>query len=177
MQMDIITFFIDIIKYIVAGSVVVAVANWLFWPQYNSRALRLKSLDMARDVKKEVLPLRLQAYERVVLLVERINPAHLLVRLHQPSLSALDFQHILLNEIRSEYQHNITQQLYVSDLAWSVTKQLKDNTVALIRNTMSTLPATASAKEFNALLLTHIAEMEENPYDLALRTIKNELPG
>ena len=177
MQMDIITFFIDIIKYIVAGSVVVAVANWLFWPQYNSRALRLKSLDMARDVKKEVLPLRLQAYERVVLLVERINPSNMLVRLHQPSLSALDFQHILFNEIRSEYQHNITQQLYVSDLAWSVTKQLKDNTVALIRNAMSTLPAAASAKELSSVLLKHIAEMDENPYELALKTIKNELPG
>lgn len=177
MQPDIITFFIDIIKYIVAGGVVVALANWLFWPQYTSRILRLKSLDIARDVKKEVLPLRLQAYERVVLFVERINPANLLVRLHQPGLSALDFQQLLLNEIRSEYQHNITQQLYVSDLAWSVTKQLKDNTVALVRNAMSALPTTASAKELSTVLLAHVAEMDENPYDVVLKAIKDELPG
>ncbi len=177
MQEEIISFFIDIIKYTVAGSIVVALANWLFWPRYSDQVLRLKTLDLARDAKKEVLPLRLQAYERIVLFVERINPSNMLVRLHEPNLSALDFQHILLNEIRSEYQHNITQQLYVSDVAWSITKQLKDNTVALIRNAIVGLPNGASAKELSAVLLTHIAEMDENPYDVVLKTIKNELQG
>ncbi len=177
MYVDIATFFIDLIKYILAGSVVVVVANWFFWPRYDSRVFRLKSLDIKRDIRKELLPLQLQAYERIVLFIERINPSHMLVRLHEPNLSALDFQQLLLNEIRSEYQHNITQQLYVSDIAWSVTKQLKDNTVSLIRNAVAGLPATANAKELSTVLLTHIANMDENPYDLALKTIKSELPG
>ncbi|WP_257666152.1 DUF7935 family protein [Parapedobacter tibetensis] len=175
--MDIIAFLVDLIKYILAGSVVVGMANWFFWPKYNNHVFRLKSLDINRDFKKELLPLRLQAYERIVLFIERINPSHLLVRLLEPNMSAVDFQRILFNEIRSEYQHNITQQLYVSDTAWSVTTQIKDNTVALIRNAMAGLPATASAKDLSTILLAHIAEMDENHYDLTLKTIKNEMVG
>src|SRR5690606_7484094 len=120
---------------------------------------RFKMLEARYAAKKEVLPLRLQAYERLVLLVERINPANMLLRLLEPGLSAKDFQHVLIDEIRAEYQHNITQQLYVSDTTWAVTKRIKDNTVALIRNAGAGLPATASAKELSTVILAHIAEL------------------
>ncbi|SFB93234.1 hypothetical protein SAMN05421747_102185 [Parapedobacter composti] len=176
-SIDIISFFIDVLKYTLAGCAVVGVANLIFWPKYNNQVFRLKVLDARHASQKEVLPLRLQAYERLVLFVERINPSNLLVRLHEPGLKAVDFQHMLLNEIRAEYQHNITQQLYVSDTAWAVTKQLKDQTIALIRNAVAGLPDTASAKELSTVLLNHVAAMEENPYSLALKTIKNELAG
>lgn len=173
--LDITAFLIDVSKYILAGCVVAGVANWMFWPKYNSHIFRIKLLDMNHTAKKELLPLRLQAYERIVLFIERINPPNLLLRLHEPGLSAEDFGHLLVNEIRSEYQHNITQQLYVSDAAWSVTKQLKDRTVALIRNAVAGLPATAKAKELSAVILAHVAELAENPYELGLKTIKSEL--
>ncbi|MFC3198349.1 hypothetical protein ACFOET_12065 [Parapedobacter deserti] len=175
--MDITSFSLDLIKYTLAGCIVVGVANWMFWPKYNNHVFRVKSFDLKRITNKELLSLRLQAYERIVLLIERINPANLLLRLHEPGLAASDFQQLLINEIRAEYQHNITQQLYVSDIAWGITRQLKDQTVALIRNAGGGLPATASAKDFSNLLLSHIAELDENPYDLALKTIKSELGG
>lgn len=175
--MDIASFLIDLFKYILAGCMVVGVANWLFWAKYNSHLFRLKALEARHAAKKEVLPLRLQAYERVVLLIERINPANMVLRLLEPSLNAKDFEHLLIEEIRAEYQHNVTQQLYVSDVTWSITGRIKENTVALIRNAGLGLPATAGAKELSTVILAHIAELDENPYDLALKTIKNELGG
>lgn len=174
--MDIAAFFIDLIKYTLAGSLVLGAAYWIYWPRYNQHVFRLKMLELKRETKKELLPLRLQAYERIVLFVERINPVNLVVRLHEPQLSAADFHQLLLREIRSEYEHNITQQLYVSDRAWGVTRQLKDQTVALIRNAVAGLPDTSTAKELSTTILSHLSQLEDDPYRTALGIIKNELP-
>lgn len=174
--MDITVFLIDLLKYTLAGSLVLGVAYWAFWPRYNQHTFRLKLLEMKRETKKEMLPLRLQAYERIVLFAERINPVNLVVRLHEPGLSAQDFQQLLLREIRSEYEHNITQQLYVSDQAWAVIRQLKEQTMALVRNTVAGLPDTATAKELSTTMLSHLAQLEDDPYRAALRAIKSELP-
>ncbi len=173
--MDIAVFSIDLIKYVLAGGIVVSLANWMFWKKYNAHAFRLKMLEKKHAASKDLLPMRLQAYERLILFVERIDPVNMVVRLHEQDLSATEFEYRLVSEIRAEYQHNCTQQLYVSDVAWSVTKQLKDNTVALIRNAGVGLPAGAGARELGNVLLGHIASLEENPYQLALKTIKNEL--
>ena len=175
--MDIASFSLDLFKYILAGCAVAGAANWMFWTKYNSHAFKLKLLAARREAKKEVRALQLQAYERLVLLIERINPAHAVVRLHSPTLEAKAFERLLIEEIRAEYQHNITQQLYVSDAAWLVTERVKDNTVALIRNAGAGLRTGATAKELSTVLLAHIAALDENPYDMALKTIKSQLMG
>ncbi len=173
--MDIASFAIEFVKYALAGSLVVGLANWMFWSKYNAHVFKMKLLESRREANKQLLPLRLQAYERLVLFVERLDPNNLLLRLHIPGLSAVDFQEALLAEIRAEFQHNVTQQLYVSDVAWSVVRRLKEDTIALIRNGGSGLSATATANELIKILLAHIAEQEENPYHLALKAIKSEL--
>src|SRR5690606_41826336 len=73
MLMDIAAFFLDLFTYILAGCVVAAAANWMFWTKYNSHAFRLKTMEARQAATKDVLPLRLQAYERLGLLVERVN--------------------------------------------------------------------------------------------------------
>lgn len=173
--MDITGFIVDLIKYILAGSAVTGLALWMFWTRYNSHSFRLKMLEMKRDEKKELIPLKLQAYERLILFAERINPLNMVVRLHEPNLDAHDFQQLLLGEIRAEYQHNVTQQLYVSDRAWTITQQLKDQTTTLIRNATAGLPAGANAKDLGTTILSHLAKLDEDPYRLALKAIKSEL--
>ena len=175
--MDIFSFLLDIFKYVLAGCAVVGVANWIFWIKYNAHVFRLKTLEMKSAARKEIQPLQLQAYERLVLLVERINPANAAVRLYNPDLDASAFEHLLVDEIRAEYEHNITQQLYVNEVAWSVTVQTKERTIALIRNAGSGLPAGATAKDLSTVLLTHVAALDENPYNMALKTIKSQLMG
>ena len=175
--MDITAFLIDVLGYTLAGSLVVGVAYLTFWPRYDRHVFGAKMLEMKQAERKELLPLRLQAYERLALLVERINPVNLVVRLHDPGLNAKDFQQLLLQEIRSEYEHNVTQQLYVTDRAWEITRGLKDRTMALVRNASAGLADTATARDLSTVLLSHLAQLEEDPYRLALHTIKNELQG
>ena len=126
-------------------------------------------------VVKDILPLKLQAYERMILFVERINPTNLMVRLHQSGMTAKEMQGLVLNEVKAEYQHNISQQLYISQNAWNIIKRVKDDTIGLINHSANTLPAETSAVELSKLVFIKMEELEENPYDLALLVMKNDI--
>ena len=131
--------------------------------------------DEKSQIKLQLLPLRLQAHERLVVFIERINPANLLLRLHQPGISLTGLQSAILNEIRSEYQHNIAQQLYVNSDTWDVVSKLKDDTLAMINNAVRTLPEDAQGVDLSRKVLQHMANMENNPYDLTLTLIKKDI--
>ena len=111
-----------------------------------------------------------------VLFLERINPASMLVRLHVSGMSAREMQNLILSDIRAEYQHNISQQLYVSDHAWKVVKKIKEDTIGLVNDATKSLPESASAIELSKAILTHLATLEsENPYDTALMIVKQDI--
>ncbi|HYH55896.1 MAG TPA: hypothetical protein VD772_04750, partial [Anseongella sp.] len=88
---------------------------------------------------EQTLPLRLQAYERLVLLVERITPSSLLVRKHQPGISAKELNAALIAEVRAEFEHNLAQQLYVSERSWQMVRSLKDETIAMVNGIAQSL--------------------------------------
>lgn len=135
----------------------------------------LKNAELSRETKSHLLPLRLQAYERGILFTDRINPANLLVRLHQQGIDIATLQTAILNEVRSEYQHNITQQLYINSTTWSVIRKLKDDTIAMINNAVQGLPANSNGIELSKTILQHMASIDENPYDLTIELIKKDI--
>ena len=99
------------------------------------------------------LSLKLQAYERLMILVDRIALPNVISRLNNPSLSAREMQAVLTQEIRSEFEYNITQQIYVSPEAWNAVKNLKDQNILTINQLAAVLPPAAIAKDLNKLLL------------------------
>ena len=170
-----IAFFIDILKHVIAG-LTVFFAGWYIIKEYleNNRSRDL--LKIKKSSQQQILPLRLQAYERITLFLERINPAHMLVRLHIAEMSAREMQSIILSDIRAEYQHNISQQIYISTHSWAVVKKLRDETISMINNAVKGLPETATALDLSKTILSHLANLEdENPYDTALSIIKNDV--
>lgn len=100
-------------------------------------------------------PLQLQAYERLVMLAERISVPSLVSRANQPGMSARQMQSLLLESIRQEYEYNITQQVYVSAVAWEAIKNLKDQNMLIINQVGSSLPAEASGTDLNRKLLEY----------------------
>src|SRR5476651_1468320 len=124
-------YLLDILKFTIAGAGVVWIAFYLFKP-YLDKQNQLQILELKRSVSTQTLPLRLQAYERVVLFIERINPANMLIRLNVGGLSAAELHIIVVNEIRNEFQHNVTQQIYVSSRVWAVLKRVKEDTLSLV---------------------------------------------
>jgi hypothetical protein len=121
-----------------------------------------------------VLPLQLQAYERLVLLVERINPQSLINRLYIQEMTVVDMQIALVQTIKAEFDHNISQQIYVSPAAWETVKTLKEQTITLINQIASQLPADAPAKELNIPILEAFMQAGESPSELASQILNAE---
>ncbi|PWG78136.1 DUF7935 family protein [Pararcticibacter amylolyticus] len=165
---------LDIIKLTVAGSLVFLIVYLTIKPLIE-RSQGLKLVELKKEEMKTTLPLRLQAYERIVLFVERINPANLILRTHSQGIGVYEYQNILVNEIRNEFQHNIAQQIYLSSASWSVVKRVKEETITLINNVARNLPEDATGLDLSKTMLTHLASLDQNPYDTALEIIKQDV--
>ena len=100
-----------------------------------------------------VRPLQLQAYERLILLTERIALPNLISRVNQPGLNAREMQTLLTQSIRQEFEHNITQQIYVSAEAWDAVRNLKEQNLLIINQVSSFLPPESSGMDLNKHLL------------------------
>jgi hypothetical protein len=101
-------------------------------------------------------PLQLQAYERLVLLAERISIPNLVSRVNQPGLTVKEMQLILLENIKQECEYNATQQIYVSPVAWEAIKNLKDQNMLIINQVAASLPQEASGTDLNRMLLDFV---------------------
>jgi len=173
--MNEIDFILDIVKYSLAG-LIVFFTGWFFIKTYLSEKHSFQRIELKRAGLKHTLPLRLQAYERTVLFLERVNPSSMLIRLHTPGMSAREMHSQIISDIRAEYQHNISQQIYVSDVAWATVKQVKEDTISMINSAVNGLPENASSVDLSRAILTHLANLEaENPYDIALRIVKRDM--
>lgn len=172
--MNLYPFLLDIVKFTLAGVGVVWIAFYLLKP-YLERNEQLQLLELKKAVSTQTLPLRLQAYERMILFIDRINPANMLLRLNATAYSAADLHGLIVAEIRNEYQHNITQQLYVSPGAWAVVKRIKDDTQSIAINAVKSLPEGASGLELSKTILAHLTRIEDNPYDIAAAVIREQM--
>jgi len=115
----------------------------------------------AKAVDKDTQLLKLQAYERLILLANRIAIPHLVSRLQQDgksssSLSSTDQQLLLVATIKEEFEHNVTQQLYVSKTAWDAITNFKEKNILLIHQAAATLPVGSNAGELNRLLISFL---------------------
>jgi|SRR3954468_20273929 len=120
-------------------------------------------------------PLQLQAYERLVLLCERISLPSLISRVSQPGLSAREMQVFLLETIKQEYEYNISQQVYVSTLAWDAVRNLRDQSMLIINQISSVLPPDARASDLNKQLLEVILNQQEKAlHTIVLETLNFE---
>lgn len=121
------------------------------------------------------LPLRLQAYERMCLYLERITPNNLLLRLAPSATSALELQHIVLHEIREEYNHNVAQQLYISSHAWEQIVNAMNETVAVVNQSAAEVSPEAPASDLAKKIFSHVIEKEVQPATHALKVLKEEI--
>jgi len=131
--------------------------------------------DNRRRNSELIVPLRLQAYERMCLFLERITPDNLVVRLSGAAENAAEFHHMLLKEIREEYNHNLAQQLYMSHAAWGNIKKAMHDTVALINRAAEKAGKDASPTEMGRQIFQLIMENDEQATEKALKFLKEEI--
>lgn len=120
-------------------------------------------------------PLRLQAYERLVLLTERIALPNLISRLNQPGVSAHEMKVILTENIRHEFEYNSTQQLYVSPVSWDAVRNLKEQSIMIVNQVAAALPEKATGTELNKKILEMLmAQPNGNLHDMVLEALNFE---
>ena len=116
----------------VVPSLIVAVTAFVLAKYFVENDQKKRLLELKFHSKELVTPIRLQAYERMAMFLERIDPNQLLFRVNNPELTAYQMQTILLATIRSEYEHNLSQQVYISPEAWEGIKNAKEKVVNVI---------------------------------------------
>lgn len=126
-----------------------------------------------KDSQKHALPLRLQAYERLVLFLERINPPKLLIRVTPQSANKHDYEDYIIAQIEQEFEHNLTQQIYVSGESWDIILTAKNATIQLIRKSNMS-EKVDSANKLREVMLTDLFD-KQSPSSVAVAYLKNEV--
>ncbi len=132
-------------------------------------------MELRTGNQRLVTPIRLQAYERMTLLLERISPESLIMRLQHPAMTAKQLQSDMLSAIRSEFDHNLSQQIYISTNAWEVIKNTRENIVKIINTAGDRLKPEASALDFSRVIFEMLMTFEKKPTSVALDFLKSEV--
>ncbi len=163
---------VDILAFCLPAVIVSVIAYYFFRTHVKNESNRRRFL-LKKDLQVTALPLRLQAYERMSLFLERISPSKMLIRLAPPSDNKAEYEALLIHNIEQEFEHNLSQQIYITDKCWNIITTAKNATIQLIRRANS-LEGTNSSNALREVLLKEMTE-RHSPSDAALSFIKQEV--
>lgn len=165
--------FLEIMKYVLP-SLVVMLTAFILIRQFLENEQRIREDRRKGEIDKLVVPLRLQAYERMILFLERINPSSLIMRISQPDMNTSQLHSSMIRTIREEFEHNLSQQLYISDNAWQHVKNSREEMVRLINIAASQIDQNAASHELAGAVFDAVLKEKGLPLEKALDFIKNE---
>jgi hypothetical protein len=161
-------------KILIPASVVLYLA-YLLVRSFIQKEIEMKRLEVRGRSIETILPNRLQAYERITLFLERISPQNLLVRLNAPGLPAREFHQLLLAEIRNEYNHNVSQQVYMSEEVWNLVKNAKEDLIVSINDSASEMKTEATSLDLSKKIFEKSVNKSVDPIAHALTELKKEI--
>lgn len=166
--------FFEILKLILPALIVFLTSFYMLKKFFDNEDKK-RIAELKHESHKFLTPIRLQAYERMIIFLERISPESLLMRVHKPGMSARLFQTELLQTIRTEYEHNISQQIYISNAGWDLVKRSKEETIKLINIGASKVNDDASGLDFSKAIFKIISELGKIPTQVAIDYLKKEI--
>ncbi|MBC3847931.1 hypothetical protein H8K90_16160 [Winogradskyella echinorum] len=163
---------LNLLMYTIPALVTGAIA-YMFFREHTDNENNRRNFLITKDLQKEAFPIRLQAYERITLFLERISPSKLLVRVNPTSSNKDDYEALLIANIEQEFDHNLSQQIYISDECWNIINGAKNATIQLIRKANMS-EKTDSANKLREVILTELME-KQPPSNTALAYVKQEV--
>jgi len=154
-------------------TIIVAALAYYFFKEYTKTENGKRRFLLHKENQKTSLPLRLQAYERLSLFLERISPGSLLTRVKPYSDDKDAYEKLLLQNIEQEFEHNLTQQVYVTNECWNIIRTAKNATISIIRKTNMSDKVQDSDK-LREVILTDLMD-QQAPTDTALSFLKSEV--
>jgi hypothetical protein len=168
------TDFFEILKYVLPAFIVF-MTTWLMMASFAEREKERNKMELATKNQKLLTPIRMQAYERLVLFLERINPESLIMRVSRQGMTCRQLQSEMISSIRAEYEHNLSQQVYISSQAWELVKSARSNLIKIINTCAEKVEPEGPAILLSKNILEFIMEMEKSPINVATEYIKKEI--
>jgi hypothetical protein len=166
--------FIELVKILGPALIVLYAVYLTIRSFFNSRLEEIRA-EARKLTSKEVVGNRLQAYERITLLLERIAPGNIVSRLSHKDFTAREFQSMLINEIRQEYHHNLSQQVYMSDQSWAYVQGAVEDTISTINEVANGLAEDAKGIDLAMKIFEKTGQNETDSRQNALSFIKSEV--
>ncbi len=163
----------DLILILVPAALV-GLAVYFLLKNFTKAEAERRELESKIERMKLISPVRLQAYERVVLLLERITPSQLIMRNIGAGMSAREMQKALIDNIRQEFDHNLSQQLYISSNAWELVKNTRESLISAINTAAENLNEKATATDLAQLIFEDELSSEGSILYKALEYLKKE---
>ncbi len=164
--------FLGLLVYCIPALVTGAVA-FLFFREHVTNENNRRNFLLHQMHKKEILPVRLQAFERLTLFLERMSAHHLLQRVPPIAPQPDDYKELLIKTIEQEYEHNLAQQIYVSEPCWRMITAAKNNSIQQIRS-FNVSDDIKSAQDMSAPLYESLSQVKVSP-QMALSLLKEEV--
>jgi hypothetical protein len=141
-----------------------------FFDQFEKQ----RKQELLNRISTDTIPLKLQAYERLTLFLERIKPESMVIRVVQPGMTTMGLQRALTDAVREEFEHNLSQQIYVSSEAWSMVVAARQSMIQLITTTVAQNKSDDLYIEYATDLLNEYASVNDDPVTLALTYLQRE---
>lgn len=164
----------DILK-IVLPALLVLLTAWIILRNLLKNEQEKRRQELILQNTKTITPIKLHAYERMVLFLERISLESMLVRVSTPDMTASQLHSALLATIRSEFEHNLSQQIYMSSQAWEVVRNARSNMIKIINTEFEKLPAGVVGMALSKQLLERVMQMDKEPTKVAIEYLKAEV--
>lgn len=166
--------FLDILKYTIPA-LIMLIVTYMIVSKFLTEQTTRKQLALFHETQNITLPMRLQAYERLTLYIERITPRSLLSRVYQKEMNVAVYQALLVQTIKSEFDHNLAQQIYVSRQVWDTVRGVKEQEINLINAIGQKMDPEAPAKELHKAIMEYVmTDSGEQPTEVALQIITDE---
>lgn len=165
---------LEILKYTIPSLVLFLTVFYILHSYFEDQEKK-RQMKSALKNRKLITPLRLQAYERVILFLERISVESLIMRVSEGGMTSKQLHANLLATIRAEFEHNLSQQIYISDEAWEIVKSARVNTIKIISLSAEKIPDEAPYLQLSTKILQAVMEMDKTPTSVAIDFIKKEV--
>ncbi len=156
-------------------ALLVMFATFYLMKKFFEAESRRRKFEIMAGQHKVTVPIRLQAYERLILFLERISINQLILRVYRGGMTSQDLQTTLLGEIRAEYEHNLSQQIYVSHDCWMMVTNAKEEIIKLINLSASHVQPDSSGLELSRSIFDFSVKMQFQPATVAILNLKKEV--
>lgn len=170
---------LDLLKYVIPSLITLGAVYYiikLFINDENARRNQEINKTLLFEQRKVSQPLRLQAYERIIVFLERIHPFSLIQRVYHPNMLITEFQLELIKSIRAEYEYNLSQQMYINNDAWQMVSTAKEETIKQINLFASQIPDDADGIELSKGIFNYYMQTQkEVPVQIAINFVKDDV--